>query len=86
MRARMLVVAALASLVLAAPAEAGSGSGDGQVTVDAAVTKFALAGRQIVGRGTLTARLADDKGNVERARKNVASRSSPSRAAAGCSR
>jgi hypothetical protein len=71
MRARMLVVAVLASLVLAAPAEAESGSGEGQVTVDVAVTKFAVAGRQIVGRGTLTVRVADASGNVERARRNV---------------
>ena len=71
MRARMLGVAALASLALAAPAEAGSGSGNGQVTVDVAVTKFALQGRQIVGRGTLTARVADASGNVERGRRNV---------------
>ena len=70
MRARMLGIAALASLALAAPAEAESG-GSGRVTVDAAVTKFAVAGRQIVGRGTLTARVADATGNVQRARRNV---------------
>lgn len=75
MKARMLVLAALASLAAAAPAAAATsetaGQGEGTVTLDAAVKKFAVSGRQIVGRGHLTARLTDDTGATQTARRPV---------------
>jgi hypothetical protein len=75
MKARTLVLAALASLAAAAPASAASGDPSGgqtgTVTLDVAVKKFAVSGRQIVGRGQLTARLVDDSGASQTARRPV---------------
>jgi hypothetical protein len=74
MPARLLVLAAvLASLVFAAPAAAESGKarGKGTITLDVAVKKFAVSGRQIVGRGELTARLTDDSGASQTAKRPV---------------
>jgi hypothetical protein len=75
MKARTLVLAGLASLALAAPAAAATGetSGQGQVTLDVAVKRFAVSAnqRQIVGRGQLTARIIDDTGASQTARRPV---------------
>jgi hypothetical protein len=75
MKARVLVLAALALLAAAAPASAATGGAAGErtgsVTLDVAVKKFAVSGRQIVGRGQLTARLVDDSGASQSARRPV---------------
>ncbi len=72
MRARMLVLAAVASLVAAMPAAAEAKSGkNGKVTVDVQVKRFAVAGRNIVGRGTLKATLTDDSGASRTATRRV---------------
>ncbi|MGH2847537.1 MAG: hypothetical protein ACRDL0_16220 [Thermoleophilaceae bacterium] len=74
MRVRLLVLAAVvAALVAAAPAAAAPNRtrGEGTVTVDVSVKKFAVSGRQIVGRGRLTARLIDDSGARRTVRRNV---------------
>jgi hypothetical protein len=75
MKARTLVLAVLASLAVAAPAAASTGetSGQGQVTLDVAVKRFAVSAnqRQIVGRGQLTARIIDDTGASQTARRPV---------------
>jgi hypothetical protein len=75
MPARLIVLAAiLGSLVAAAPAAAAESSqarGEGTMTLDVAVKKFAVSGRQIVGRGQLTARLTDDSGASQTARRPV---------------
>lgn len=74
MRGRLLMVAAVVgSLVAAAPASASASEtrGNGTVTLDVAVKKFAVSGRQIVGRGQLTARLTDIHGASRTARRPV---------------
>jgi hypothetical protein len=74
MRARLLVVfAILGSLVAAAPAaaETGGSRGKGTITLDVAVKKFGVSQRQIVGRGQLTARIVDDSGASQTARRPV---------------
>jgi hypothetical protein len=76
MRVRPVVLAAiLSSLVAAAPAAAASEGGGGQrkgtITLDVAVKKFAVSQRQIVGRGELTARLTDNRGASQTARRPV---------------
>jgi hypothetical protein len=74
MRARLLVLfAILGSLVAAAPAaaETSEARGEGTLTLDVAVKKFAVSQRQIVGRGELTARIVDDTGASQTARRPV---------------
>ncbi len=73
MRARILVLAAVVSLLAALPAaaEARSGAGNGKVTVDVQVKRFAVSGRNIVGRGTLKAKLTDDSGASRTATRRV---------------
>jgi len=71
----VVLVAILASLVTAAPAvaatEGKSGQRKGTITLDVAVKKFAVSGRQIVGRGQLTAELTDNRGASQTARQPV---------------
>ncbi len=73
MRARMLIAVAVASLAAAVPAaaEAKGRNGNGEVTVDAKVSRFAVSGRNIVGRGTITAKLTDPSGASRTARRRV---------------
>jgi hypothetical protein len=74
MPVRVLVLAALlCSLAAADPAAADtSGSrGQGTLTLDVAVKKFGVSQRQIVGRGQLTARIVDDSGASQTARRPV---------------
>lgn len=76
MPVRLVVLAAiLASLVAAAPAAAATkgkgGQRKGTVTLDVAVKKFSVSQRQIVGRGELTARIEDNKGASQTARRPV---------------
>lgn len=76
MAVRVLVlVTILGSLVAAAPAAAQttSAGGEGTVTLDVAVKRFAVAAnqREIVGRGQLTARITDDSGATQTARRPV---------------
>ena len=74
MRARLLVLAAIAaSLVAAAPAAAATDTarGKGTVTINVAVKKFAVSGQRIIGRGQLVARLTDATGASQTARRPV---------------
>jgi hypothetical protein len=72
MKTGMLLAVVLVSLVAAAPA-AGTTSEGGRAsaTVDVAVKKFAVSGRQIVGRGELSARLTDVTGATRTTRRPV---------------
>jgi hypothetical protein len=59
MRARMLGVAALATVALAAPAPAtAETAADGKVTVRSKVTGFSVANGRLVANGTVTARFS----------------------------
>jgi hypothetical protein len=74
MRARLLVLAVVASFAVAAPAASaadGGGGKTGTVTLDVAVKRFAVSGRQIIGRGELTAKLTDDSGASQTAKQPV---------------
>jgi hypothetical protein len=66
-----VIAAMLGALALAAPAAAELGAGKGTVTLDVAVKRFQVEGRQIVGRGELTARLVDDTGASQTAKRPV---------------
>jgi hypothetical protein len=75
MRARTLVLVATGLLLVCAPAAQATGSDaaarKGTVTIDVAVKRFAVSGRDIVGRGTLTASLTDDSGASQSVRRRV---------------
>jgi hypothetical protein len=78
MRARLVIAAVAVGMLWAFPGAAeaqqeGSGTTatEGTLTIGATVDRFAVRSRRIVGRGTLTARLVDNQGNVQSARRPV---------------
>jgi hypothetical protein len=71
MRARLLVVALLALVALAAPAGAeAASSSESKVIVGAKINRFAVEGRNIVAHGILTTRV-EGAGQSQAARKRV---------------
>jgi hypothetical protein len=74
MRARLLVLAVLGILALVAPAAAdartNAASREGKVTVDAKITRFAVADRRIVARGVLSSKI-EGAGESQAAKKAV---------------
>ena len=69
---------------MATPAAAAESRGKGTVTLDATVKRFAVSGRQIVGRGEITARLTDYSGGTQTVSRRVRLAFSLRRATAAC--